>query len=308
MTVPKQNADLGAVQFRDDGDSFVPEPSDEFVETPEIVAVCERAQAYLDAGYAIHFSGTSGIGKTTLAFHMASQLGRPAVLIHGNHEFGSSDLIGANAGYRKSKVVDNFIHSVVKTQEEMKQFWVDNRLAKACRRGYTLIYDEFNRSTPEANNVLLSVLEERILNVPDSSGRGYVMVHPNFRAIFTSNPEEYAGTHRAQDALLDRMITLKLPEHSFDAEVRITAERSGIDLPRAHGLVKLTRLMRENNKTHSLRSTIALAKVLRGHSREFSASNPFFVAVCQDVLLSHAAEPKDAQRIIKHIEQVWGKA
>ena len=26
--------------------------------------------------------------------------------------------------------------------------------------------------------------------------------------IFTSNPEEYAGVHKTQDALLDRMITI----------------------------------------------------------------------------------------------------
>ncbi len=65
-----------------------------------------------------------------------------------------------------------------------------------------------NRSRPEANNVLLAILEERLLEMP--SGRvneGYTCVHPNFRAIFTSNPEEYAGVHKTQDALLDRMIT-----------------------------------------------------------------------------------------------------
>jgi len=43
----------------------------------------------------------------------------------------------------------------------MNTLWVDNRLTTACANGNTLIYDEFNRSRPEANNALLSVLEGR---------------------------------------------------------------------------------------------------------------------------------------------------
>jgi hypothetical protein len=34
-----------------------------------------------------------------------------------------------------------------------------------------------------------------------NGGDGYLEVHPSFRAIFTSNPQEYAGVHRSQDAL-----------------------------------------------------------------------------------------------------------
>ena len=73
----------------------------------------------------------------------------------------------------------------------MTQQWVDNRLTTACQFGLTLIYDEFTRSRPEANNVLLSILEERILVLPNARGReSYLKVHPDFRAIFTSNPDQ----------------------------------------------------------------------------------------------------------------------
>lgn len=49
---------------------------------------------------------------------------------------------------------------------------------------------------PEVNNVLLSVLEEKILVLPPESNRvEYLKVSPQFRAIFTSNPEEYCGVH-----------------------------------------------------------------------------------------------------------------
>jgi len=59
-------------------------------------------------------------------------------------------------------VVNNYIHFVVKTEEPVSTVWMDNRVATACKFGLTPIYDEFNRSRPEANNVLLGIFEERV--------------------------------------------------------------------------------------------------------------------------------------------------
>jgi len=162
----------GTVRVQPEGDNILPEPGDGFVLTPYVEQITERALSYIQAGYPIHFSGPAGTGKTTLAFHVAAKLGRPVTLIHGDDEFASSDLVGRDAGYRKSKLIDNFIHSVLKTEEEMKSFWVDNRLTTACQNGDTLVYDEFNRSRPEANNAFLSVLSERILICPGCAGQG----------------------------------------------------------------------------------------------------------------------------------------
>ncbi|MFA6034412.1 MAG: AAA family ATPase, partial [Myxococcota bacterium] len=185
---------MSSLRVKSEDDHVLCEPSEQFVSSSYVEQVTKRALAYARAGYTVHFSGPAGTGKTTLAFHLASLLGRPVTLIHGDDEFNSSDLVGKDSGYRKQKLVDNFIHSVLKTEESMNSLWVDNRLTTACQNGETLIYDEFNRSRPEANNAFLSVLSERVLNLPKlrRSGEGYLEVHPEFRAIFTSNPEEYA--------------------------------------------------------------------------------------------------------------------
>src|SRR3989337_3881911 len=206
------------------------EPSNGFAITPHIEEIVESALAYLQAGYPVHFSGPAGTGKTTLAFHVASRLGRPVTLVHGDEEFKTSDLIGSHDGYRKRKLYDNFIHSVVKSEEDMQTIWSDNRLTSACKAGHVLIYDESNRSRPEANNVLLSVLQEGILSAPKRSryGSGHLEVHPDFCAIFTSNPEEYAGTHKAQDALIDRLITITLDHYDRETEVGIAMSKSGL--------------------------------------------------------------------------------
>jgi gas vesicle protein GvpN len=250
---------------------------------------------YLRAGYPVHFSGPTGTGKTALAFHLAAQLGRPVTLIHGDDEFGSGDLVGQTVGYRKYRLVDNYIHSVVKTEEEMKDFWVDNRLATACQRGDVLIYDEFNRSRPEANNALLSVLAEGILNMPKlrSSGEGYLRVHPEFRAIFTSNPEEYAGVHKAQDALLDRLVTIRLGPLDRSDEVDVTVARAGIPREDAETIVDVVRAVREmgvNNHRPTVRGCIAIARIVARSGSRPTFDDPLFRLICRDVLGADTAK------------------
>ena len=256
--------------------SLAPRASETFVLTPEVERLTQRGLAYLAAGHPVHLAGPAGTGKTTLAFHIAAGIGRPVSLIHGNHEFGSSDLIGKDSGYSKSTVVDNYIHSVLKTKEDMSVKWMDNRLTVACEKGHTLVYDEFNRTTAEANNTLLSILEERILNLPRAGG-GYLRVHPEFRVIFTSNPDEYAGVHRTQDALLDRMITIQVDHYDAETERYITATRGGIDEHTAGVLVHLARSIRATdgaNQAPTIRACIAAARVLVSRRDETNHANP----------------------------------
>ncbi len=307
LALAKQQSNQGLEE-----DVFIPRASEQFVVTEQVASVCRRAMAYLDAGYAVHLAGPSGIGKTTLAFHLASQLEQPAVLMQGNHELGASEILGKETGYRRSRVVDNYIHSVMKTEEEMREFWVENRLARACRKGYTLIYDEFNRSPPEANNVLLSVLEERLLNLPAASDQGYVKVSPKFRAIFTSNPEEYAGTHQTQDALLDRMITIRLRPLTRKAEVDVVAKRSGLDGRRVAMIQAVVAAMRQEEAIEhllSIRTTVAIAKVVARQEIDPWVDKGYFEAICRDCILSashHLSEEEYqalGQRLAQRIEE-----
>lgn len=275
---------------------FSLEPRDDFVETPYIRETMKRAMAYLRAGFPIHFRGPAGTGKTTLAMHAAGQLGHRVMLIHGDDEFSTSDLIGGEDGWHAKKVIDNFIHSVLKTEEQMSKSWTDNRLTIACERGFTLIYDEFTRSRPEANNVLLSILEEKVLDLPRGRGRfeDYVTVHPEFHAIFTSNPEEYAGVHKSQDALADRMITIDLDYQDYDTEVAITAAKSGIPLPDTETIVGLVRDLREDPdypSKPSVRAAIMIARVLENNGSYRGIIDPMFPRVCRDVLAPRGVLP-----------------
>lgn len=263
------------------------QPRKDFVLTPSIERVCRRAARYLDAGYACHFRGSAGTGKTTLAMHVANQRGRPVVLLFGDEEFGTSDLVGAEKGLVSTKVTDNYVRSVTKTEEFRRPRWVDNRLTTACKHGYTLVYDEFSRSRAEANNVLLTVLEERILPLPDTQhGGAFMPVHPEFRAVFTSNPADYVGVHKTQDALLDRMITVELDQHDRETEIAITRARAGVDDAAAAMVVDLVHRIRAEGAIDrpTLRASIMIARVMREHGCGAADEDGDFVDLCLDVL------------------------
>jgi gas vesicle protein GvpN len=275
----------------------------QFVSTPSIERVAARALRYLQSGYSVHLRGPAGTGKTTLALHLADLLARPIMLMFGDDEFKTSDLIGNQTGYTRKKVVDNFIHSVVKVEDELRQNWVDSRLTLACREGFTLVYDEFNRSRPEVNNVLLSALEEKLLVLPPNKDRSeYVRVNPHFRGIFTSNPEEYCGVHATQDALLDRLITIHIPEPDELTQQEIVMQKTGIDRESAVVIVQLVRSFRRKTaaeKSSGLRSCLMLAKICHEHEVMVMPENAEFREICQDLLLSRTSIPlEDATRML----------
>jgi nitric oxide reductase NorQ protein len=292
-----------------DESTTILEPSalPDFVETKYVKDITQRALFYVRAGFPVHFRGVSGTGKTTLALHLANKINRPVVMLHGDEEFTTSDLVGGEYGYRIRKVVDRYISRVLKTEEDMEKRWVDNRLTVACKYGFTLIYDEFTRSRPEANNILLSILQEKMMDLP--AGRGgdepYLRVDPNFTAVFTSNPEEYAGVHRSQDALRDRMITMDVDHFDYETEVAITQAKSKLSKANVEIIVNIVRGLRDSGKSEfapTVRGCIMIAKTLKVQNLTPLHADGF-MKMCQDILASETSRvgSKTNQARVKEI-------
>lgn len=293
------------------------EPGSSFVSTPLLEAVVSRAQSYLGEGYPVHFRGPAGSGKTTLALHLAARIGRPVLLLVGDDSFDTRRLVGGEGGTRSRRVVDRYITSVMKVETETAPVWLDRALTVACTEGATLVYDEFNRAPAAANNVLLSVLEERMLVLPKSGrGESYLRVHPEFRAIFTSNPADHVGAHEAQDALLDRLITIDIDGVDRDTEISIATARSGLGEPDAARIVDLVRdfrSSREYAQRPTLRASIMIARLAARQGFRVSADDPRFVQLCLDLLVSRLRperagmpDPRHRQMLVKLVEHFCG--
>jgi nitric oxide reductase NorQ protein len=275
---------------------LTPKPDRTFVQTEDVKKIINRSLNYLRSGFPVHFRGPTGVGKTTLALHVAHRLKQSVVLIHGDDHFTTADLTGGKHGFSHKKIVDEFVRGVSKTEESLREHWMDHKITVAVRHGYTLLYDEFTRSRPEANNILLSILQEGVLDFPVQRGDGesYLKVHPNFKAIFTSNPEEYAGVHTSQDALLDRMVTIDLDHYDFETEVQITAKKSNLSAEKARCIVQIVRGLRDASLTAPHLPTIrGCVMVARSVKREKDAvvarDSVAFRQICFDILIAEMA-------------------
>jgi gas vesicle protein GvpN len=277
-------------------EAFLTPEENHFISTPEVMEMESRLTLWLLTGYPVHLIGPTGCGKTSLAVHVAKVLGRPVVWINGDEAITTSDLIGGYTQMENESVRDNYIHNVFKTKDTMKIEWVDNPLSLACKYGYTLIYNEFSRTKPASNNVLLSVFEEGILELPTKFGEDrYIKVHPDFKAILTSNSIEYAGIHRPQDALLDRMVGIYADYYGFDTEVRIVMEHTGISMKDAEKIVCVIRSIREKLPDAQRPGTRACIMIAKGMKTLNGHTNINFEQLCIDVIASKTSSPADME-------------
>lgn len=268
-------------------------------ETKQLLA---RALSYMKVGYPIHFTGPTGAGKTSLALALAKKRKRPVMLIHGNHEMNNTDLIGDFTGYTSQKVVDRYVRSVYKKNENVTEAWQDGRLLEAVKKGYTLVYDEFTRSTPMTNNLFLSILEEGVLPLYGSKlTEPFIKVHPEFSVIFTSNPAEYAGVYKTQDALLDRLITMFIGYKDPEQEAEIVSDKIGLELDEAEQITEIVGRLRDAcSKTESygpsLRASIMIARLASEEDIPIDGKNKEFQQLCIDLLahpVSRCMESED---------------
>jgi gas vesicle protein GvpN len=259
-----------------------------FVETDATVAVRERVERWLAADRPVHLVGPTGAGKTALAMHVARRRDRPVVLVTGDAGLETADLVGEYAEEERESVRDRYVHNVLKSKDVVRDRWVDNPLTVAVREGATLVYNEFSRTDPSANNVLLSVFEEGVLELPGRRGPDrYVEVHPEFRAVLTSNSVEYAGVHTPQDALLDRLVGIHLDFYDAETERAIVEAATELDPATVEPLVDALRTLRGDlDVTVGTRAMVMAAEgLVVADARDVET----VASVCVDVIASKVA-------------------
>lgn len=297
--------DVASKELREGVEATYLTPSAEnFIETDAVKNYEQRAIRWLEIGYPLHLIGPTGCGKTALALKVAEKIERPTVWINGDETITTSDLIGGYSQVERESVRDQYIHNVFKSNDILKADWVDNPLTLACKYGYTLVYNEFSRTKPAANNILLSVLEEGILELPTKFGEErYVDVHPEFKIIFTSNNVDYAGVHKPQDALLDRLIGIHMDYYDSETEIEIVKSHTGISDKDAEKIVKVIRMLREEADAKEKPGTRACIMVGEALKATDGASEDHLEQLCLDAISSKSKGLEDLEKKRKIIKE-----
>jgi len=110
------------------------------------------------------------------------------------------------------------------------------------------------------------------------------------------------GTHKTQDALIDRLITIRLGHYDRDTEIHIAMARSGISRQDTETIVDIVRELRGvgvNNDRPTIRACIAMARVLAQRGAHPHWNDPAFRWVCRDVLtLDTSKVSRDGEAVI----------
>ncbi|GGJ05458.1 ATPase AAA [Halobellus salinus] len=276
--------------------NFIPEQQP-FIETEAVKQVQTRMERWLDVGRPVHVIGPTGSGKTSVAMHVARERDRPVVWINGDAELTTSDLVGEYAEEERISERDQYIHNVFKSKDIIRDRWVDNPLTLAVKEGATLVYNEFSRTKPVANNVLLSVFEEGVLELPGKRGDSrHVDVHPEFQAILTSNSVEYAGVHEPQDALLDRLIGIYM--NFYDRETEIEIVQAHVEALGSTEIEQIVRIMRELRETLDITvGTRAEIMAAEGATTADTLDTATIADICTDVLASKVGQRSDVHEL-----------
>ncbi len=157
-------------------------------------------------GKNILIEGEVGVGKTTLAQAVSLDHGSQFFRIDCSEETLTHNLIGY------------FDPPLVIAQGYCEDSYAYGPLATAMMKGGCLFINEINRMPESTQNILLTALDEKILEIPKLKT---IRANENFFVIATLNPSAHVGVTVLGEALKDRFIWIKLDYQKPEEEIEI---------------------------------------------------------------------------------------
>lgn len=217
----------------------------------------EKALMATYAGKHVLFEGPVGVGKTVLAVALAEYFNRGFFRVDGDER------------YTEHKLVGWFDPSTVIPKGYSWESFISGPLVQAMSEGAFLFINELNRMPEGTQNVLLPAMDERQIIVPKI---GTITAKPSFLVIATQNPEDYVGTSRISEALMDRFVWIPLYYQTLEEEVKIIRKETGCkndeNILTAINIIRRTREDPDIRRGASVRGAVDLTALISTYSSE----------------------------------------
>ena len=192
--------------------------------------------------------GPTGCGKTRFVEYMAYELGLPLISVACHEDITAADLVG------------RYLLSGGET------VWLDGPLTRAVRQGAICYLDEIVEARADSTVVMHPLADHRrVLNI---ERLGETLHAPDdFMLVVSYNPGYQSVLKDLKPSTRQRMVAIEMRYPTFEDEVRIVVQESGIDERAAGDLVKLANAIRKlDNSTlpevSSTRSLVATARLI----------------------------------------------
>lgn len=206
------------------------------------------------AGSNILLEGEIGVGKTTLAKAVAEFLDKDFLRVEGTEDLYSSTLLGT---WQPPLLIQ---------KGYCEEAFETGPLTRAMSSGGCLFINEINRAPESTQNLLLTALDERILEIPNYKT---VKASNGFFTIATRNPASHIGVSVLGEALKDRFVWVKLDYQSREEEIEIVAQHTkctdGRVIEAAVRITRATRKARDVRRGASVRGAIDIAAMMMQH-------------------------------------------
>lgn len=203
----------------------------------------------------ILLEGPPGTSKSTIVRAIARSMNVPFHFIEGSIDLTPSKLLGF---FNPGKVLKD---------SYLREYFEMGPLTQAMEEGGVLYLEEFNRLASESANLLITPMEEGVINIPRY---GQVTAKDGFTIICSQNPYDDVGTLQVSRAFLDRVVRVRMNYQSEDEEIEIVNLRSGSNEPRlVKSAVRVTRLTRDTPEIKlgaSVRAAIDIVAIVQNLS------------------------------------------
>ncbi|MCJ7795856.1 MAG: MoxR family ATPase [Thermoleophilia bacterium] len=203
----------------------------------------------------ILLEGPPGTSKSTIVRAIARSMHVPFYFIEGSIDLTPSKLLGF---FNPGKVLKD---------SYLREYFEMGPLTQAMEEGGVLYLEEFNRMAAESANLLITPMEEGVINIPRY---GQVTAKDGFTIICSQNPYDDVGTLQLSRAFLDRVVRVRMNYQSEDEEIEIVNLRSGSNEPRlVKSAVRVTRLTRDTPEIKlgaSVRAAIDIVAIVQNLS------------------------------------------